>query len=96
MKKTNTKRPQPADISPLAHVEKGTYLVPTFILLGSADDVVLAEQSLTSEKALRERGAPSGILIPEGESHMYDIFMRLGASNGRTVSNQLLILQTNF
>ena len=69
---------QIVEISPLAQIRAGRYHVPTFILHGTEDDVVPVSQSVGSERALREQGVASGVLILEGKKHLYDLFVMPG------------------
>lgn len=77
-----TSHPEPlqvSEISPLAQVRADNYRVPTFILHGSEDKVVPVSQSVEFDSALRERGVPSGILVPNGKEHLFDLFLKPGS-----------------
>jgi len=73
------RRPQPdlariAEISPLARVVAGDYRTPTFIIHGTADDLVPWQHSVKLKKALAERDIPSGAAIVQDAIHLFDLY----------------------
>ncbi|KAK8108232.1 Methylphloroacetophenone synthase [Apiospora kogelbergensis] len=71
--------PQPAlervrAVSPRAHIADGTYgRVPTFLVHGTADDLIPWQQSRDTYDALASRGVPSGLALVEGAPHICDL-----------------------
>ncbi|KAI0202891.1 hypothetical protein F4808DRAFT_449551 [Astrocystis sublimbata] len=71
--------PQPAlervrAVSPRAHITGGTYAdVPTFLIHGTADDLIPWQQSRGTYDALVARGVPAGLALIEGAPHICDL-----------------------
>jgi acetyl esterase/lipase len=69
-------REQIRSISPLAHVQDGTYRTPTYLIHGTADDLVPWQQSKRMMDALQEKGVPVHLQLLESEPHLFDMFRR--------------------
>lgn len=70
-------QPTPAQIhpiSPLAQIRKGAYSTPTFLVHGTADDLIPWRQSVRTHDALVERGVRAGVAAPEGKVHLFDLY----------------------
>lgn len=72
-------------ISPLAHIRRGAYTTPTFILHGSSDDLVPWRQSLRTYEALCERGVRAQVRIVNGRGHLFDVDGDGDGEGGRAV-----------
>ncbi|KAF2867263.1 BcPKS19, polyketide synthase [Massariosphaeria phaeospora] len=59
-------------VSPRAHIVRGEYETPTFLVHGTADDLIPWQQSQETYRALRERGIQSGLALVEGGPHVCD------------------------
>ncbi|CAI7616564.1 unnamed protein product [Penicillium glandicola] len=59
--------------SPLAHMKDGEYTVPTFFVHGKSDTFIPWQQTKRAYDILREHGVPTGISLPEGEAHLFDM-----------------------
>lgn len=71
--------PQPNDdqlsiISPLAHVKNDTYRTPTYLIHGKPDDLIPWQQSQEFVEALKMKGVQTGLDVPEGKKHLFDMF----------------------
>ncbi|KAL5360632.1 hypothetical protein BJX96DRAFT_165303 [Aspergillus floccosus] len=71
-------RPQPAletiqAASPRAHIRDGTYTVPTFLVHGTADDLIPWQQSEGTHQALVARGIPARLELLAGMPHICDL-----------------------
>ncbi|KAF2787894.1 alpha/beta-hydrolase [Melanomma pulvis-pyrius CBS 109.77] len=75
-KSTMPNREQIRSISPLAHVQDGTYRTPIYLIHGTADDLVPWQQSKRMMDALQEKGVPVHLQLLEGEPHLFDMFRR--------------------
>ncbi|KAL9599000.1 MAG: hypothetical protein Q9219_004114 [cf. Caloplaca sp. 3 TL-2023] len=60
-------------INPIFHVRNGTYTVPTFLIHGTADEVVPCDMSVAFSEALKDRGVDSGVLVVDGAQHIHDL-----------------------
>ncbi|KAL2130203.1 hypothetical protein VTI74DRAFT_6770 [Chaetomium olivicolor] len=60
--------------SPYWHILQGDYRTPTFMVHGNADDWIPYQMTQRTIAALRERGVPCGILIPDQCGHAFDLF----------------------
>lgn len=61
-------------VSPRAHITGGTYAnVPTFLIHGTADDLIPWQQSQGTYDALVARGIPTGLVLVEGAPHICDL-----------------------
>ncbi|KAK1996798.1 beta-ketoacyl synthase domain-containing protein [Colletotrichum falcatum] len=72
-------RPQPdaarvAAVSALARVRAGDYSVPTFLIHGTADDLVPVEHTQRIRDMLMEKGVPSGLAVVDGAVHLFDLY----------------------
>lgn len=61
-------------VSPRANIAAGTYSdVPTFLIHGTADDLIPWEQSQGTHQALVKRGVPTGLALIDGAPHICDL-----------------------
>lgn len=60
-------------VSPLAQIQRGAYRVPTFIVHGTADDLIPWRQAVRTYDALRERGVAAEIRVVDGAAHLFDV-----------------------
>ncbi|KAL8729519.1 MAG: hypothetical protein Q9166_004691 [cf. Caloplaca sp. 2 TL-2023] len=60
-------------INPIAQLRKGNYNVPTFIIHGSEDEILPCRTSVAFDKAMKERGVESGVLVVQGAKHIHDL-----------------------
>ncbi|OCK81842.1 beta-ketoacyl synthase [Lepidopterella palustris CBS 459.81] len=70
--------PQPAHekvlrVSPLAHIVRGNYHTPTFLVHGTDDDLIPWQQSQRTYDALVENGVMAGLALVEGAPHICDL-----------------------
>ncbi|KGO74376.1 Acyl transferase/acyl hydrolase/lysophospholipase [Penicillium italicum] len=78
MAETLKNMPQPLSedvqkFSPYAHMKDGQHTVPTFFVHGKSDVFVPWQQSKRAYDLLCEKGVPTGISLPEGEAHLFDL-----------------------
>lgn len=66
-------------INPLAQLQLGKYLVPTFFIHGSEDEVVPCDMSVAFERALSARSVESGISVVQGKGHVCDLGVEVGS-----------------
>lgn len=62
------------EISPHAQIVRGAYNTPTFLIHGTADELIPWEHSQLVVNALTSRGIPAGIYLLEGAAHLFDTF----------------------
>lgn len=70
-------RPTPEEVrrcSPYWHIVHGDYTTRTFMVHGNADDWIPYQMTQRTVEALRARGVPCGILIPDQCGHAFDMF----------------------
>ncbi|KAI1321955.1 hypothetical protein F5Y16DRAFT_404978 [Xylariaceae sp. FL0255] len=60
-------------VSPLAHVQDGNYKTPTFLIHGTADDLIPWQQSQGTYDAMLARGIPVELALVEGAPHITDL-----------------------
>lgn len=60
-------------VSPLAQIRKGNYQTPTFLIHGTADDLIPWQQTQGTYEALVDRGIPAGLVLVEGGPHICDL-----------------------
>ena len=60
-------------VSPLAQIVRGNYQTPTFLIHGTADDLIPWEQSQGTYRALVDRGVTAGLVLVEGAPHICDL-----------------------
>jgi acetyl esterase/lipase len=70
--------PQPSlDIiraaSPRAHVDQGSYNVPTFFIHGTADDLIPWQQSQGTYQTMVDNGIDTGLVLLEDGPHICDL-----------------------
>ena len=61
-------------ISPYAQIVEGNYRTPTFIIHGTADDMIPWQQSQKTIDALKRQGVAAGIYVLDGAEHLFDTF----------------------
>ena len=61
-------------ISPHAQIVKGNYRTPTFLVHGTADELIPWQHSRQVVDALEARGVKSGLYLLEGAEHLFDTF----------------------
>lgn len=59
--------------SPLAQIAAGNYATPTFLVHGTADDLIPWEQSRRTHEELVARGVRAGLALVEGAPHICDL-----------------------
>lgn len=62
------------EISPHAQIVRGNYHTPTFLIHGTADELIPWEHSQRVVNALKSRGIPAGIHVLEDAAHLFDSF----------------------
>ncbi|KAF9873883.1 beta-ketoacyl synthase [Colletotrichum karsti] len=67
--------------SPLAQVRSGTYKTPTFLVHGTADDLIPWQQSARTAAEMEARGVEARLVLVEGAPHVCDA-SRDGESEG--------------
>ncbi|KAI0905937.1 BcPKS19, polyketide synthase [Ustulina deusta] len=60
-------------VSPLAQIRRGTYRTPTFLIHGTADDLIPWEQSQGTYEAMVERNVTAQLALIEGAPHICDL-----------------------
>jgi len=65
---------QISSISPLAHVEDGSYRTPTYLVHGTKDDLIPWQQSQGFVQALQGNGVRAGFGKGEGKVHLFDLY----------------------
>jgi acetyl esterase/lipase len=60
-------------INPRAQIEKGNYKTPTYMVHGTADDLIPFEQTKETYEKLVEMEVEAGVKIVEGEAHLFDL-----------------------
>ncbi|KAL0938143.1 beta-ketoacyl synthase [Colletotrichum truncatum] len=58
--------------SPLAQVKSGKYKVPTFLIHGTADDLIPWQQSARMAKEMKSRGIDASLVLVNGAPHICD------------------------
>lgn len=61
-------------VSPYSQIVEGNYRTPTFMVHGNYDEWVPYQMSEKTLDALRARGIPAGLEIPDGCGHAFDLF----------------------
>lgn len=61
-------------VSPHAHIVRGAYHTPTFIVHGDQDELIPWQQSREAVGALRARGVEAGLAVPRGAGHAFDLW----------------------
>ncbi|KAK8029647.1 Methylphloroacetophenone synthase [Apiospora rasikravindrae] len=59
--------------SPYAHIDRGTYRVPTFFVHGTADDLIPWQQSQGTYEIMKEAGIETGLALVDGAPHICDL-----------------------
>lgn len=65
---------QIASISPLAHVQRNTYRIPTYLIHGTRDDLIPWQQSQDFRDALQAKGVQAELGVVEGRVHLFDLY----------------------
>lgn len=60
-------------VSPLAQIRRGNYRTPTFLVHGTADDLIPWQQSRETYEAMLERDIPAQLALVEGAPHICDL-----------------------
>lgn len=60
-------------VSPLALIVRGNYRTPTFLILGTNDDLIPWQQSEGTYSALLDQGVIAGLALIEGAPHICDL-----------------------
>ncbi|KAI1127777.1 BcPKS19, polyketide synthase [Nemania abortiva] len=60
-------------VSPLAQIRRGNYQTPTFLIHGTADDLIPWQQSRDTYEALVERNIMAQLALVEGAPHICDL-----------------------
>lgn len=76
---------QISSISPLAHVEDGSYRTPTYLVHGTKDDLIPWQQSQGFVQALQGRGVKAGFGKGEGKVHLFDLYRDRDGSGWESV-----------
>ena len=61
-------------VSPYAQVLRGNYCTPTFLVHGTADDLIPWRQSREFCDELLGKGVRAGIAVPDGRRHLFDLY----------------------
>ena len=61
-------------ISPYAQILAGNYRTPTYIIHGTAADMIPWQQSQRTIDALASQGVAAGMYLLEGAEHLFDTF----------------------
>ncbi|KAH6635854.1 BcPKS19, polyketide synthase [Chaetomium tenue] len=59
--------------SPLAHIQDGSYHVPTFFIHGTADDLIPWEQSQRTHQVMAEQHLATELVLLDGAPHICDL-----------------------
>lgn len=62
------------ECSPYWHILQGRYRTPTFMVHGNIDDWIPYQMTERTIAALRQRGVPAGIVVPDQCGHAFDLF----------------------
>lgn len=57
----------------MAHIRAGNYKTPTFLIHGTADDLITWQQSRGTYEAMVEKGIPVELALVEGAPHITDL-----------------------
>jgi acetyl esterase/lipase len=60
-------------VSPLAQIRQGNYRTPTFLVHGTADDLIPWQQSRDTYEAMVERNITAHLALVEGAPHICDL-----------------------
>ena len=63
-----------ASISPYSQIVRGSYKTPTYLLHGTADDLIPWQQSQATVDALRSQGVEAQVSIIQDAEHVFDTF----------------------
>ena len=59
--------------SPRAHIDRGSYNVPTFFVHGTADDLIPWQQTQSTYQAMLDQGIEADLVLLEGAPHICDL-----------------------
>lgn len=60
-------------VSPMAHIQAGSYKTPTFLIHGTADDLIPWQQSQGTYEVMIQKGIPAELALVEGAPHITDL-----------------------
>lgn len=60
-------------VSPMAQIRAGNYNTPTFLIHGTADDLIPWQQSHGTYEVMVEKGIPVELALVEGAPHITDL-----------------------
>lgn len=81
-------------ISPRAQIERGTYRTPTFLIHGTADDLIPWQQTRETYQALVDNGIPAEVRIVDDAVHLFDLAGESNDENWRIVKAGYKFLQS--
>jgi acetyl esterase/lipase len=61
-------------ISPFAQINRGTYQTPTYLVHGTADDLIPWQQTQRVHDALVKQGVPAGLSVVDNAVHLFDLY----------------------
>ena len=61
------------EVSPRAQIVRGNYKTPTFLIHGTADDLIPWQQSHGTYEALVDQGVAAGLELIKGAPHICDL-----------------------
>ncbi|MCJ1386179.1 hypothetical protein MMC17_009305 [Xylographa soralifera] len=67
-----------ASISPIAHVRRGTYTTPTFLIHSTEDEIVPFQTAVAFARVLKEKGVRGGLAEVKAKGHIHDLKLREG------------------
>ncbi|KAH6639121.1 hypothetical protein C7974DRAFT_449039 [Boeremia exigua] len=68
-----------AFISPLAQLRRGNYMVPTFVIHGTRDEIVPYHTAVDFVDALRAARVEAHLLSVQGARHIHDVSLNVGS-----------------
>ncbi|RMZ75270.1 hypothetical protein DV737_g5363, partial [Chaetothyriales sp. CBS 132003] len=80
--------PTPADVvavSPLAHIRRGKYTTPTFIIHPRQDDLIPWQQAQLTWEVLRAKGIDAELRIVENVPHLFDMYREYQANEDKNI-----------
>ena len=61
-------------ISPYAQIQRDSYHTPTYLIHGTADDLIPWQQMQQTYNGLVSKGVPAGLSIVDGAEHLFDLY----------------------
>ncbi|KAK7927489.1 polyketide synthase [Apiospora marii] len=80
--------------SPLAQVRAGNYATPTFMIHGTADDLIPYTQSMRTVEAMRGRGVEARLVVVPDAPHVCDMSNDPGSAGWKAVLEAYKWLET--